>query len=109
MASLPYKVFVQLIAISGMFVITVTGKAGPVINSNFADPSLIEVNGTYFAFATGNNGVDARLDVQMASSKDFSTWTLHHDYNALHNVGGHYGQVWAPDLSLAVSLLSGPF
>ncbi|KAG6919090.1 hypothetical protein DXG01_009343 [Tephrocybe rancida] len=45
---------------------------GPVIWTNFPDPSLIWVDSenSWFAFATNGNGVN----VQLATSPDFTTW-----------------------------------
>jgi sucrose-6-phosphate hydrolase SacC (GH32 family) len=50
-------------------------KNGPVISTGFQDPSLIQVNETWYAFA-GANGNPPNINVQMATSPDFSTWTL---------------------------------
>ena len=74
----------------------------PVINTNFQDPSLIEVDGTWYAFA-GANGNSKGINVQVATSPDFSTWTLRKGYDALPVLGAwhvpHAGHLWSPDVS----------
>lgn len=44
-------------------------ETGPVID-NFPDPSIIEVDGTWYAFGTGRGSTH----VSMARSSDFATW-----------------------------------
>lgn len=81
--------------------------AGPVITQNFPDPSIIEVNGTYYAFATNNKGEkDSMIHIQVATSTDFKKWAVTGE-DALPTVGawsvGH--RVWAPDVVQLVSSL----
>ena len=72
---------------------------GPVITSNFPDPSFINVNGTYYAFAT-NNGAQ---NIQIATSPDFITWAVTGD-DALPTLPSWAtGNVWAPDILQLVS------
>jgi len=78
-----------------------TWVGGPVIATNFADPSFIEVNGVYYAFAT-NRYVSPRggqVNIQVAVSNDFSTWNLT-GKDALPNVGPWSAGTftWAPDV-----------
>ena len=47
-------------------------SGGPVITQNFPDPSIINVDGVWYAFAT-NNGVH---QIPTASSPDLDTWTI---------------------------------
>ncbi|CAN5521432.1 glycoside hydrolase family 43 protein [soil metagenome] len=42
----------------------------PVLTQNFADPHVIEVDGTYYAYATGNLNVN----LQVAVSQDLAEW-----------------------------------
>ena len=78
-----------------------TWVGGPVVATNFADPAFIEVNGTYYAFATNKyvNPHPDQVNIQIATSTDFSTWNLT-GIDALPHVGnwstGTY--VWAPDV-----------
>jgi hypothetical protein len=77
----------------------------PVVTTNFPDPSLAldSSNGSdvWYAFSTQTG----KVNVQLASSPDFSTWTLHDGYDALPTVPSwarkppHAG-VWAPDVNL---------
>jgi len=70
--------------------------AGPVIQANFPDPSVIQVGSTYYAFAT-NNGAQ---HIPYASSPDFNSWTVAAGQDALPNVGAwsNGNNVWAPDV-----------
>lgn len=84
--------------------------AGAVIQSNFPDPSVIKVHGRWYAFA-GTHGTQPdphppRSNIQMATSDDFSSWTVHNGYDALPALGnwtGKPGNVWAPDVNERVN------
>jgi hypothetical protein len=74
----------------------------PVIPSNFPDPSLAYSHPTltYYAFSTQSGPIN----IQLASSRDFTTWTLHHSYDALPHPGPWarappHAAVWAPDVN----------
>ena len=76
-------------------------KDSAVISTNFQDPSLIQYNGTWYAFA-GANGNPPRINVQMATSPDFSTWTVAEDYDALPTLADWAtkpGRLWSPDIN----------
>jgi beta-xylosidase len=76
-------------------------KAGPVIRTNFQDPSLFQFNGTWYAFA-GANGNPPNINVQMATSPDFSTWTVVEGYDAIPTLGSwatNPGHLWSPDVN----------
>ena len=82
---------------------------GPVIETNFADPCLFELDGTFHAFAT-NRYVKPRpgqINIQYAISKNFDDWNLT-DVDALPNAGpwASGDHVWAPDVVQLVCLLS---
>lgn len=67
---------------------------GPVITSNFPDPAFINVDGTYYAFATSNGA----QNVQIATSPDFDSWTVTGG-DALPTIPPwSTGNVWAPDV-----------
>ena len=68
---------------------------GPVITSNFPDPSLIQVGNTWYAFSTTSGG----LNVPIAKSTDFKTWTVS-NIDALPSLGAWAasGNTWAPDV-----------
>ncbi|KAK0647877.1 Extracellular endo-alpha-(1-_5)-L-arabinanase 2 [Lasiodiplodia hormozganensis] len=75
--------------------------AGPVIGSNFPDPSIIRVGNTWYSFATNNNDGSGSTHVQIAKSSDFNSWTLL-GKDALPNLPGWVyaanPAVWAPDV-----------
>lgn len=50
-----------------------------VLDTDFPDPSVIEVDGRYWAFATTGNGVNA----QIAWSTDFVKWVRLRDVDAM--------------------------
>ena len=54
---------------------------GPVIGSNFQDPSVVQLaDGSYIAYA-GVNGNPAGSNVLTATSPDFTTWTIRDGYD----------------------------
>ena len=79
----------------------VSGNWAPVSPRDFPDPSILNDNGTYYAFATQNTAAPAQtIDIQEATSTDGVTWTqLSSD--ALPNVGGWAkpGDTWAPSVA----------
>ncbi|KAK6378002.1 hypothetical protein LTR64_001385 [Lithohypha guttulata] len=82
---------------------------GPVIPTDFQDPSVLKVGDTYHGFA-GLNGDKAGTtsNVITATSKDFSTWTVDNT-DALPYPGAWVAtvpHVWAPDI---VQLANGRF
>lgn len=46
--------------------------SGPELTTNFPDPCIITVNGTYYSFATGSG----TANIPMAMSTDFVNWVL---------------------------------
>lgn len=71
---------------------------GPVISTNFQDPAVLNVDGTFFAFS-GPNGNPA-INVNTASSTDFGTWSVSND-EALPDPGpwaAAVPHVWSPDV-----------
>ncbi|MFD6888043.1 family 43 glycosylhydrolase [Streptomyces sp. NPDC059957] len=71
---------------------------GPVLDRDFADPDVIQVAGTYHAYATNGNG----RNIQHATSRDLTTWSPA-AADALPVLGGWAateprGKVWAPDV-----------
>ena len=76
-------------------------KNSAVISTNFQDPSLFQFNGSWYAFA-GANGNPPHINVQMATSPDFSTWTVVRDYDALPTLADWAtkpGHLWSPDVN----------
>lgn len=71
---------------------------GPVISTNFQDPAILNVGGTYYAYA-GPNG-NPPVNVITAISTDFSTWSVS-DTEALPSAGAWAAttpHVWSPDV-----------
>jgi len=68
---------------------------GPVISSDFPDPSFLQVGGMSYAFSTNSGG----KNIQVATSKDGQTWSLS-NVDALPSVGSWAttGKTWAPDV-----------
>jgi hypothetical protein len=72
--------------------VTPEGETAPVLAYDFADPYVMRVGSTYYAFATNAAGGS----VQQARSSDLSSWSL--ASNALANLPpwATPGSVWAP-------------
>jgi len=74
---------------------------GPVITSDFPDPSIIKVGDTWYAFGTQSVFDYTDIRVQLATSTDFNTWTVTGN-DAMGTLGGWVDQaqplVWAPDV-----------
>jgi hypothetical protein len=81
---------------------------GPTVDSNFADPSYIEVNNTYYSFATNKyvTNQPGQVHIQIATSTDFENWNLT-GQDALPNPGNWSTSeyVWAPDVVQLVSFM----
>lgn len=95
---------------AGLLTATATPSAavasGPVIDQNFADPDVMKVGGTYYAYATNSDG----RNIKWATSTDLVTWTVQQS-DALPALGawadpdwsfppggpGDHG-VWAPEV-----------
>ncbi|KAJ9636503.1 hypothetical protein H2204_005336 [Knufia peltigerae] len=75
---------------------------GPVIGSNFQDPSVVQLaDGSWMAYA-GVNGNPAGINVLIATSTDFSTWTVRDGWDALPSLPSWAASpphVWAPDVT----------
>ncbi|KAI9762857.1 MAG: hypothetical protein M4579_000210 [Chaenotheca gracillima] len=81
--------------------VPVKRAAGPVrvLDTNFADPCIFqESDGSWLAFATSGNGVN----IQVAKSPDFATWTLQTGVDALKTPLPSWiastPNTWAPDV-----------
>ncbi|KAJ5893627.1 hypothetical protein N7495_005318 [Penicillium taxi] len=73
-------------------------EATRAIDTDFADPCVIETNGGYYAFGTAGNG----KNVQVAASDDFSTWTRFKYTDAMPGPFPSWiastPNIWAPDV-----------
>ncbi|KIX07313.1 uncharacterized protein Z518_01966 [Rhinocladiella mackenziei CBS 650.93] len=74
---------------------------GAAISTNFPDPSLaLGHDSTWYAFSTQSE----KINIQLASSPDFSAWHLHDGFDALPTLPSWareapHAQVWAPDVN----------
>lgn len=76
-----------------------SSRKNPVLNSNFPDPTVINVNGTYYAYATNSIYNGKWNNIQVASSKDLFNWKYEGD--ALPQKpkwASHTQRYWAPDV-----------
>lgn len=92
-------VSLTLAALSVLTAANPVGKrsiSAPIMNSDFPDPAWIQVGNNYYAFSTTSGG----LNVPVATSPDFVTWTRTNGYDALPVVGkwSTGNAVWAPDV-----------
>jgi beta-xylosidase len=70
--------------------------SNPVIDRDFPDPDVLEVDGTYYAYATNT----ATANVQVATSTDLETWEPLPD-DALPELPSWVipGKTWAPEVT----------
>jgi arabinan endo-1,5-alpha-L-arabinosidase len=68
----------------------------PVLDEDFPDPDVLEVDGTYYAYATNGNA----HNVQVATSTDLVSWEVS-DADALPELPTWVipGKTWAPEVS----------
>jgi len=66
----------------------------PVIDRDFPDPDVIQVDGLYYAYATN----DAMSNVQVATSRDLRSWTALPDAMPTLPAWVEAGDTWAPDV-----------
>ena len=98
-----YGLALALLAISSQAVLPQTATLepdtfrNPVLNQDFPDPDGLQVEDTYYAYATNSDGVN----IQAAQSTDLVTWELVGD--ALPSLPDwavqDFGWAWAPDVS----------
>jgi arabinan endo-1,5-alpha-L-arabinosidase len=75
---------------------TPAASGNPVIDQDFPDPDVLQVDGTYYAYAT--NGQNR--NVQVATSTDLETWEVLSE-DALPELPSWVipGKTWAPDVT----------
>ena len=74
-------------------------RKNPVLNTNFPDPTVININGTYYAYATNSVHDGKMINIQMATSKDLFNWTYEGDALPEKPVWASNTQrFWAPDV-----------
>ncbi|KAL1584703.1 hypothetical protein WHR41_06910 [Cladosporium halotolerans] len=88
--------------LSSAFPLTKRNVIGPVVDTDFPDPSIIRVGSTWYAFGTQSIYDHTNIKVQFATSSDFNTWSLHEGHDALRTlppwVDASNPKVWAPDV-----------
>jgi arabinan endo-1,5-alpha-L-arabinosidase len=72
-----------------------SAKSEAVFTQDFPDPDLIEIDGTYYAFATIAMG----RNIQVASSKDLINWNWLEDALPSLPAWSSKGDTWAPDVT----------
>ncbi|MDQ2720208.1 MAG: family 43 glycosylhydrolase [Bacteroidota bacterium] len=71
----------------------------PVLNIDFADPTVININGTYYAYATQSKHNGKMINIQVATSKDLFNWNYEGDALPQKPVwASHTQSFWAPDV-----------
>lgn len=72
------------------------------MNSDFPDPSIIQVGDIWYAFGTQSKYDNINVKVQLATSTNFKDWSLRYGYDALGSIPkwvlSSHPQVWAPDV-----------
>ncbi len=77
--------------------VTDAAKRNPVLNLDFPDPTVINVNGNYYAYATQANYNGRMNNIQVASSKDLFNWKYEGDALPQKPVWANQTQdFWAP-------------
>jgi beta-xylosidase len=66
----------------------------PIFGSDFPDPFVLAVDGTYFAYATNANGPN----VQLVTSTDLKNWMFHRDALPSLPAWAVPGKTWAPSV-----------
>jgi beta-xylosidase len=95
---------VAMVAGGGGSLFLSAGRAGaagssfqsPVYAGDFPDPSVLLVNGTYWAYSTGSGG----RNLQVMSSPDLHSWTTPAEALAALPSWASPGRTWAPGVTL---------
>ncbi len=77
--------------------ITEVLRHNPVLDIDFPDPTVININGTYYAYATQANHDGKMTDIQVASSKNLFDWKYEGDALPQKPTwASHTQDFWAP-------------
>ncbi|BBH70764.1 hypothetical protein ACTI_74490 [Actinoplanes sp. OR16] len=80
---------IRLLAAAAL-VLTTAAPISPVIDQNFADPDVMKVGGTYYAYATNSDG----RNIKWATSTDLVSWTVQAT-DALPTLGAWADPTWS--------------
>ena len=69
-------------------------SSGPVISTNFPDPTFLTINSSYYAFSTASSG----HNIPLATSPDFTTWTAYPHDTLPTLPPWSSGATWAPSV-----------
>lgn len=72
---------------------------GPLYSGDFADPFVLNVDGTYYAYGTGQHGEAGRRAFEALSSPDLVNWTPHG--GVLEPLSTERMDYWAPEVARA--------
>ncbi|MEP6951457.1 MAG: family 43 glycosylhydrolase [Ginsengibacter sp.] len=74
-------------------------RHNPVLDADFPDPTVININGVYYAYATQSMYDGKMINIQVASSKDLFNWKYEGDALPQKPVWANHTQdFWAPDV-----------
>ncbi|BEL07360.1 hypothetical protein Q0Z83_055510 [Actinoplanes sichuanensis] len=90
----PHAVLAALVMAAGQLAaplaaVTPLAAAAPVIDQNFADPDVMRVGHTYYAYATNSDG----RNIRWATSTDLESWTVQ-ESDALPTLGAWVDPDW---------------
>lgn len=103
--------FISLAAVASLLVdVTIAtpllakrANLAPVITSDFPDPSIVQVGGTWYAFASQSEYDQQEVKIQLATSPDFYNWQVVAGHDALGKLASWVRAsdpvVWAPSVS----------
>src|SRR3569833_3130556 len=83
---------VRVLLATALLGVAAAAFANPVINQDFPDPSVLNVSGTYYAYATNTGG----KNMPCARSTDLNTWTQLADAMPALPSWASGGLTWAP-------------
>lgn len=107
------SLYSSLLLLGGLYLVLALPQpprqvAGPVIGSSFEDPSVVQLEGGRWVAYAGVDGNPENVHVFIATSSDFSSWTVRSGYDALPTLpswAANQPRVWAPDVTQLVCAL----
>ncbi len=71
-----YFAFIVLLSVISFGAFAQKRITNPVLDQNFPDPTVIQANGKYYAYATNSNVDGKTLHIQVAVSDDLQRWEI---------------------------------